>query len=168
MFAAVAGGHRVWQIPGVKLHDQGPAGGELRRDLLGQRAVGLHLVHVDAEQQLQVLGCRLQERPLIALEVDAQGAPHCRQRLVAASVQHLDEDVRVAVCLHVCPLRGMQQVGDVALRIQAEQGHELCWRRAHGSESVLLTSCGQARIAKPCVRKRASAMRSSPKPRHAV
>jgi hypothetical protein len=58
-------------------------------------------VDVDAVEQLHVLGQRLEERPLVALEVDAQDAAHHRQRLVAARVHELDQDVRVAVGLGV-------------------------------------------------------------------
>ena len=52
---------------------------ELLGDLLGQRPVGLHLVDVDAEQRLEVLGRRLEERPLIAFEVHPDEVGEGRQ-----------------------------------------------------------------------------------------
>ena len=58
-----------------------------------------------AEQPLEILGRRLEERPLVALEVHPHDAPEHRQRLVAAGVQQLDEHVRVAVGLGVRAVR---------------------------------------------------------------
>ena len=69
VLATVAGGGRVGQVPGVELDDDRAPRCDLLGDLLGQRPVGLHLVDVDAEQGLEVLGRGLEERPLVALEV---------------------------------------------------------------------------------------------------
>ncbi len=107
---AVAGGRRVGQIPGVELDDQRAALRDLLGDLLGQRPVGLHLVDVDPEQQLEVVGEGLEERPLVALEVHPHAQPMRRERLVAAGVQQLDEDVGVAVGLHVRALWRVQRM----------------------------------------------------------
>ena len=70
MLATVARRRRVGQVPGVELDDERTVVRELLGDLLGQRPVGLHLVDVDTVKPFQVFGRRLEEGPLVALEVD--------------------------------------------------------------------------------------------------
>jgi hypothetical protein len=67
-------------------------------DLDQQRTVGPHLVDVDPEQELEILGRGL-ERPLVAFEAQPDEVAERRQRLVAISVQQLDHDVGEAVGL---------------------------------------------------------------------
>ncbi len=143
--------------------------GDLLGGLLGQRSVRLHLVHVDPEQQLEIVGERLEERPLVALEVHPHGAAHRRQRLVSAGVEQLDQDVRVAVGF---PVRAPRLV-------QARASDSSPGRGPAGSRGRCGAGCvtpiaarpprlGHARTSNPCAWNSAIVIRSRPKPRHAV
>ena len=105
MLAPVRGRLRVGQVPRIELDDHRPSLPKLLDEMLGQRPVELHLVDVDAEQPLEVLPFRLEERPLVALEVGADSAAERRERLVPARVHELDQDVRVAVGLRIVTIR---------------------------------------------------------------
>jgi hypothetical protein len=74
-----------------------------RRDLLDhvrrERAPDLQLLHVEAVEVEQLALRRLEERPLIALEVDRERAGQHRERLEPAGVRELDHQVGVAVGL---------------------------------------------------------------------
>ncbi len=169
VLAAVARRRRVRQVPRVELDDDRVPLGDLLRGLVGQGPIGLHLVDVDPEERLEIVRRRLEERPLVALEVHPDGEPHGRERLVAPRVQELDQDVGVAVRLEVRPLAEVELVRAVRGGIEAEEARRPApGHGAHGSpQSRALTSAGQDSGSSPCARKRASASRSSPKPRQA-
>ena len=128
VFGAIGRCRGIGQIPGVQLDDQRSVLGDLLGRLLRQRPVGLHLVHVDSEQQLEVLCKRLEERPLVALEVHPDGAAHRRERLIAASVQQLDQDVGVAVGFPICAPGAVQRVRAVGSPGRAPAGSRALWQ----------------------------------------
>ena len=160
VLVAIARRGGVREVPRVDLDRHRPPVGELLGDLRRQRPVRLHLVDVDPEEPLEILRRRLEERPLVALEVHPHEKAHRRQRLVAARVQELDDDVGVAVRLGVGALACVDRVRPVRRRVEAEQ--------ARHSRSSERTPPGQAPMSSPCRRRSASTTRSSPKPRHAV
>ena len=77
--------------------------------------------HVEAEQRAQVLGGELEERPLVALEVGAEGEGGGGHRVEAEGVQHLDPHVDVAVGLGPDPVDGVQRVGLVPLGVEGRR-----------------------------------------------
>lgn len=174
VLAPIAGGRGVGQEPGVELDGHRPPGLEQLGDLVGQRAPRLHLVDVDAEQVLEVARVGLEERPLIALEVEADQRAEDGQWLVAARVDELDQDVRVAVGLVIRPVTGMDRMRHVRRRIVPEQGDQAVGGRlhtggrAHAGHSWARTSSGHVTGSSPCVRRSASVTRSCPNPRQAV
>ena len=113
----------VGEVPGVDLDDQRPSLADLLEELERDRTVGLRLVRLDPEEEGEVLGERLEERPLVALEVDLQGHTERRQRLEARRVQELDPDVGAAVRLDVGTLGPVEEVVLVGRGLVAEQGH---------------------------------------------
>src|SRR5581483_561881 len=129
--------------------------------------VRLRLVDVDAEEDLEVVRIRLEERPLVALEVRSNAPAERRERLVAPRVQQLDQDVRVAVRLRIRAVVGMERMRRVARRVEAEQAHHRVSYAGDGHRSDV-TSCGHSSGSRPCRLKSASEIRSSPKPTHAV
>ena len=68
----------VGQEPGVRLHRAQPAHGQLLLHVVDHRPPDVHLGDLEPEQRPEVLGRELEERPLVALEVAAQG--ECRRR----------------------------------------------------------------------------------------
>ena len=161
VFAPVAGRRRVWQIPGVELDDDRAAGVDLLGDLQRQRSIRLHFVDVDAEQRLEIGRVRLEERPLVALKVQANERPKRCQRLVATAMEQLDDDVRVAVGLQVGAPRAVDRVGSVGAHVEVEQPAICaCRRGAHRSQSCRRTSSGQLAGSSPWVRRRARTIRS--------
>ena len=106
--------HDVGQVEGVDLGDQCLADGQPGRRLLGQGPVGLHLVEVEPVEREQVLGGRLEERPLVDLEVHRGRAGQHGLRLVPGGRDQLDQAVGVAVGLLVGALAVVQRVRAVA------------------------------------------------------
>ena len=147
-------------MPRVDFDRHRPAGRELLVDLRREQAIRLHLVDVDAVEPLEIFRRRLEERPLVPLEVHPDEEAHRGQRLVAARVQQLHDDVRVAVRLGVRALAGVDRVRTVGRRVEAEE--------ARHSRSSERTSAGHTATSRPCCRRSASTIRSCPKPRHAV
>ena len=145
VIAAIARRRRVGEEPRVELDDDRPAVVDLLGDLDRQRPVGLHLVDVDPEERLEILGRGLEERPLVALEVGSDEAAERRERLVAVGVEELDHDVHVAVGLEVgaARCRGPRAAGRSPCRGRTGSGR-CCSRGAHSPQSSRLTSSGHA------------------------
>ena len=159
VLAAVAGGGGVRQEPRVQLDDDRATVVDLLGDLQRQRTVGLHLVDVDAEERLEVLGRRFEEGPLVAFEIGPHEAAERRERFVAPRVHKLDDDVRIAVALDVGPVRRVDGMRAVGARVEAQQAAR-ARRSAHWAHSSWRTSAGHAAGSRPCARRSASTIRS--------
>ena len=72
---------------------------------------------IHTEQQLEILGRRFEERPLVTFEIHSYEMPERGDRFVAARVQELDDDVGVAVGLEVGPTLTVQKMLTVVRRI---------------------------------------------------
>ena len=123
MPAPVAGAFGVGQVPGVDLDEHGAAVRQLLGDVIGQRPIGQHLVHVDSEQPLQVGVPGFGVGELITLPVGSYHRPERRPRLVAARVQQLDQDVGIAVGLQVRTARPVELMRLVVERLTVRRGH---------------------------------------------
>ena len=102
--------------------------------VLEQRPPDVQLLHVDAVELAQVVVRRLEERPLIAFEVDGDRERQHRQRIEPERVQHLDPDVDVAVLLG--PRRARRACS--ACRCVGRR------RRARAGRATRLTAHGQS------------------------
>ena len=109
----------------VELDDHGAALPQLLDEVLVEGAVELHLVDVDTEQPLEILRLRLEERPLVTLEVRAHGSAEHSERLVTAGVDELDQDVGVAVRLGVIAIGVVQPVRTVGVGVESEQAEHV-------------------------------------------
>ena len=118
---SIAAPGRVGQVVGVCLDDHRPAEIELLDDVLGERAVDHELLHLEPVQPGEVFGRRLEERPLVAFEVDRDAEREHRQRLESLGVQQLDPEIRVAVGLGELPVGRVQLVRAVGRGVEAEQ-----------------------------------------------
>ena len=152
----------VGEEPRVGLHDEQPTELELLLGVVERRAPDVELGHLQPEERAQVLGRELEEGPLVALEVRAEGEGGGGQRVEAEGVEQLDPQIDVAVGLRPRPLAGVQRMGAVAGAIDLQQLGP--GPRAHG-QSRSRAAFGQSSGLTPCVRNRASVMRSSPKPK---
>jgi hypothetical protein len=164
VLAPVAGGGGVGQVPRVDLDEDGPSQAQLLLDVLGQGAVGQHLVNVDAEEPVEVAVGRLEVGELVAFPVGAEDEAEHRERLVAALVQQFDEDVGIAIGLQVGAARLVHGVRLIARGVDAPQRHGATRRRRHyRSPSFSRTWLGQLARSSPWALRRASVTRSSPK-----
>src|SRR6476661_3766829 len=159
---AIARRRGVRQIPGVQLDRHRPAEPELLLDLVGDRAVRLDLMDVQAVEDLHVDGQRLEERPLVVLHVHPDERSERRDRLVAAGMEELADDVGEAVRLDVRPLARVHEMRHVRGRIVPEQSDHRVRGRGHRKSSAP-TSRGQLLTSMPWARKRARVIRSIPK-----
>ena len=166
MLSPVTGGRRVGEVERVELDDYGPPRRELFDGLRAQAAVRLHLMNVHSVEQLQVLGPRLQEGELVALEVDTERAAEHRERVPAARGQQLDDHVEVAVGLDVGTVAAVQRVRHVVRGVKPGQAGRDAAGGGHG-HSCPRTLSGQSSNENPCAANSASVIRSSPNPRHA-
>src|ERR1700730_8374322 len=78
----------------------------------------VQLLDIEPVESLEVFVRRLEERPLVALEVDRHRERHHRVGLETQSVDQLDPDVDVAILLGPDTLRRMQVVTGVPRRIE--------------------------------------------------
>ena len=117
----MARGRGIGQVPAVDLDRERASVGQRVADLVGQGTVRLGLVDRDPEDVLEIRRVRLEERPLIGLEVQSRGHAEDRERIVATSVDQLDDEVRVAVRLGVGPVRPMEPVAAVGGRVDPER-----------------------------------------------
>ena len=99
MLDAVRYACRVGKMKRVDLDEHDPSERYLLDDVSHDRPPDRELLYVDAVQVLKISERRLEERPLIALEVWKQREAHARQRIEPQRVQQLDPEVDVAVGL---------------------------------------------------------------------
>ena len=159
---AVRDTRRVGQEPGVRLHDEQPPQLELLDGVVEGGAPDVHLGHLQPEERPEILGRELEEGPLVALEVGADGEGGRGQGIETQGVEQLDPEIDVAIGLGPRPLGGVERMRSVAGRI--DRHHPQPGPRAHG-QSRSRAAAGQSAGCIPCVRNRAKVMRSRPKPK---
>jgi hypothetical protein len=148
VLAAVVGGVGVGQPEGVGLGGDHLARGQVLEGVVDQRAPDVQLLHVDAVQAAKLVVRRLEEGPLVALEVDGQHERHHGQRLAAERVHHLDPQIDVAVLLDPDAVVGVQGVPPVAGGIQGGEDGDA----AHVDPFRALRPCRPA-ASSPCGRR---------------
>ena len=87
---------------------------QLLLDVRDERPPDVQLEDVDAVQRVEIGERKLEERPLVAFEIDGKRERQRRERLDARGVQQLDPEVDVAVGLRpgaVAAVKGMARVG---------------------------------------------------------
>ena len=141
---------RVGQVKGVGFGAHQLAGREVGLHVIGERAPHVELLDVEAVELAQLVVRRLEERPLVALEVDRGDEAEHRERLEAERVHDLDEDIDVAVLLDPHAVVGVQRVAPVGRGIERGQDGDA----AHGPT---LTATGARARARATRRRRSRA-----------
>src|SRR5665213_24614 len=160
----------------IDLYGEQATPAELVENVLDQGPPNGHLRHIDAVQRAQVFGWVLEESPLVAFEVSTQCARARGYRVEIEAVQDLDPQIEVAVGLGPCAIDAVQSV-----RLKRRQRHRFerdsrpghpaksaCPDACHHDQSRPRSGAGHRAESRPCVWSRASAMRSIPKPTHAL
>ena len=134
----------VGQEPRIDLDRAQPAEEELLDDMVDDRLPNVQLGDLEPEQRAEILGRELEEGPLVALEVGAEGEAPRGQRVEPQGVQHLDPHVDVAVGLRPGPLDGVEAMGTELVGGERKEGggHGGKGRAAHG-HSWVRTPAGQ-------------------------
>ena len=161
---AVVGAGGVGQPERVGLGADELAGAQVFDGMLEQRAPDGQLLHVDAVQLAQLVRRRLEEGPLVALEVDRQGEGQRRQRARASARAAARSRCRRSSSSRPRP-RLRRAAGAAGSGPRSSPGKTSCRLMARAG---LRTSSGQRAGSKPWVFNSASVTRSSPKPRQAV
>ena len=148
MLLAVTSACCIREVVGVRLDDHRPAETELLEDVLGERAVDDELLHLEPVQACEILGRRLEERPLVAFEVDHGAERQHGQRLEPLGMQQLDPEVGVAVRFLKLPLRRVELVRAIGRRVEAEQRRHVRRPGPGGGVGARLRarSAGRARV----------------------
>src|ERR1700730_5008656 len=130
-------------MEGVELQQHRTTPSDLLFEVRGQGTPDQQLLDVQAKEIVEILERELEERPVIAFEVDAERERQCRIRLVAEGVRHLDPDVGVAVGFSSHSAFAVNGMAFVRLWIKLENplGH-----RSRTSRTL----AGQRRGSKPC------------------
>src|SRR5258708_20788787 len=88
--------------------------------MVDRRPVELHFMYVDAVQALQILWRRLEEGPLIALEIDRARESHGACRIDLEGGQEFDPQASVAINPAQRSIRFVQTPGRVCHGLSAE------------------------------------------------
>src|SRR5664280_441304 len=112
----------VGQEPRVDLDGAQPPELELLDHMVEHWSPHVELRDLQPVEGPEILGGVLEEGPLVALEVGAQGEGSARHRVEPECMEHLDPHVDVAVGLRPVAFRSVQRVGSESIRGQGEQG----------------------------------------------
>src|SRR5664280_102421 len=112
----------VGQEPRVDLDGAQPPELQLLDHMVEHRPPHVELGDLQPVEHPEILRGVLEEGPLVALEVGAQGEGSARHRVEPECMEHLDPHVDVAVGLRPVALRCVQRVGSESIRGQGEQG----------------------------------------------
>jgi hypothetical protein len=136
----------VRQVVRVDLDDHRSPELQLDRDVLGQRPVDDELLHLQPVESREILERRLEERPLVALEVDCDAVREHRERLEAVSMEQLDPEIRVAVRLRELAVGEMERMRSVGGGLESElEGHVSLRPAAAARAPRLATRSSRAR-----------------------
>jgi hypothetical protein len=91
--AAIVGAFGAGQPERIDLQGQQATGAQVFDRMLGERAPDHEVLHVDAVQRSQLVARRLERRPLVAFEIEGEGAWPKRLRLEAQRHQNLDPQI---------------------------------------------------------------------------
>src|SRR5579862_7122839 len=155
MVDPIADARGVGEVEGVDLH-----GDEVALDVVDDRPPDVDLEDLHPEQVPEILGRELEQCPLGAVEVGAQGEGTGGQGLVAERVEDLDHHVEPAVRLGPVTVGGVQLVRVVRGGVEVEDS-------VHHGHSTPRTEVGQVFGSNPCRRNKARVVRSTPTAKHA-
>ena len=145
MRRAVADTAGVRQVEGVDLHHRKPAAADLRRHLRLEPVEHRQFLDLHAVEPLQIRRRELEEGEVVALEVLRHGEAEGGGRFVAGRMEHLDQEIDIAVRLRPEPLGVVQPARLVGSRV--ETAHHL--PHAHAPQSAWRTFAGHAPTSAP-------------------
>src|SRR5581483_6659170 len=160
----------IGQPERIRLGGDQLAGAEIFLRMLEQGPPDIQFLDIDSVELAQLAMRRLEEGPLVALEVDCGHERQHGPGLQAQGVNHLDPDVHNTVLFHPRATLRVEHIARVGGRVQSLDGGQAVDRTRCGAQgqSFRTTSLGQLSGLKPWVLKSAMTMRSRPNPRQAV